>query len=108
VDAARYQQLAPPLALDTTERGRELYARSDHFLDRLATIPPDAILALWQGRAAVDPDGIAALKEMLRTAGLKCFRRAAAARRGPERVWRSKYCVAYLTDYLGWKWHRLF
>lgn len=107
----RYYRLADPVTLVTAMKGKESFTDSRKLFNRLeemaeSPIPGQMILSIYQGRFFVSEDGVAALETMLRTVGMTPFFRASRLRKGPERATFTRYNWEYVSEYLGWDWHR--
>jgi hypothetical protein len=105
-----FSELRRPIVLVTRGRGREVYESSYALFRRLDEIPAvgDEVMSISEGREqTVNEAGVAALNFMLRTVGLRPFRRVCARRPGPERGKHTKWQWEFLGEYLGWNWHAL-
>ncbi|MBW7895141.1 MAG: hypothetical protein H3C27_08500 [Opitutaceae bacterium] len=112
VRVPRYYALPQPVVLVTRLRGREIFADSRALMARLEDLAEYSsseplLLSIYQGNHFVSEAGVAALETMLRTVGLTPFFRASRRRSGPERAAFTKWNWEYLSDFLGWEWHRV-
>lgn len=104
-----YNRLSKPVVLVTKGRGREVFDDSAALFRRLEELPAhkETILSVQQGDRALVPDSVAALETLVWLQGFTPLWRAGVRAGAPFNRPYTRFCWAFLGDYLGLEWRTL-